>query len=176
MKMPVTMTLSRETWRYTERRVVRHLSYGDTVIGIACSLFGRLLDSVTARLVATSNTKLERDIVMIKGVRAVLVEMDNGRVLDSETIIGRELTKLEEKITRLHGAVLDGERSCRNVLPKTKAVFSRAAALAASLYEAVNEVKWALAEHDADVQMAAGQVGPIYPVEEIEKLLADLKK
>jgi hypothetical protein len=161
--------------RYADSRVRTHLFYGYPTLNVATWVSG-FLDRCGERLMNRFTVRLHADANMFRGLLVGLQDVDAAVILDAELEAARALSMLEEKMEQCVKSIRAASPKNGNDMPKTQQALSRAEAAAVELCSMINEVKWAISEHDADAQTAAGQVSAVYQADDMERILADLKK
>lgn len=175
--MTVALSLSQEAWLSAEKAVSKDIQHSDRVVGVALRFMRRVLDPALAWAIHSTHGRLEQDILTLKGAAKVVADMNEEALLDSGCVKQQQLARLEQMILALHGESLKGrQESARARMHRCEAAFIRSAELTSVLYDTVNELKWAVAEHDADNERRTGRLGAVYAAEDIERFLEDLKK
>jgi hypothetical protein len=155
----------------------RHVARGRPRVAFVRTVLGHLMDGFSAYWLNKLNRSLERDVVRMRGLRASVLAIDSleDELDPSQQCIGW-LQMLENKVLALQGDALKAKTEHHPRMKKSYVAVCRTAELAGELHESLVELRIAIAEHDAEVQTAVGKVSGPYDAQDLERMLADLKK
>lgn len=158
------LTLSRVVIIEANQTAKKHVAGGRRRVGFALWALGHFFDSIGSRVVDKLNLRLERDLVRIRGLASLVPDLDPTRILDPHSEMAKGLGELQRNIHELHGKALRARDDIK--LRRTHEAFRTCVEVSAVLYEAVDELKKAIAEHDSKATMG----------DDARRLLADLKR
>lgn len=160
----VALHLSSEKILEVKQTAKHDVAVAQKCVGFAVSMVGHFVDAFGSRVVAGLNRKLTDSLVSIKGLIALVPELDPNRVLDPHHEISKGLGELQRQVSDLHGRALKARGDIK--LRRTHEAFRDCVELCAALHEAVGELKKTIADHDSKATMG----------DDARRLIADLKR
>jgi hypothetical protein len=133
-------------------------------VNIALSFVGHCADFFGAFFVRQVNQRLANSLVRLKGIVALIADLDPNELLDSDGDVARQLERLQAAVNELHAAALKARDDFK--LRRTHEAFRENVELCTALHEAVGELKIVITDHDAKATMG----------DDARRLMADLRR
>lgn len=182
MSASMTLTLLHEM-HHAPRSVSRRASRAVWLSEFRQALGLAILRPLVRVNVAIDNQlarRLERDAIFLKGLASAVCDVDVDRVLDPDGKVNTALNRSQASLQNLRKRQLEMQAEHGKILklvPESGKSEARMIAVLADLYEAIDDLKWTIAEHDATAeQLKSGDRAPLLAgtPEEIERVLSQI--
>lgn len=161
--------LSQQTIFKAAKPAERDVRGGRRAIGFAHTLLGGFLDSFGSTVVSFLHSRLERDVLLLRGACSFVNEAD-GFIVDPKHEASRLLIRLERSVRALRASAMKGQTAPS--LKKMENAMTKLVGLLVTMEGVVRELKLAITAHDAKVTVqteGTGQLAYVLPDDQVEQ-------